>query len=331
MWNCAEQLDLLGIGVVKNEQDIIEPFVRHHIRLLDRLVILDNGSVDRTKEILDRLAREFPALEVTHDDQFGHTQFQRMNQLLQASLRTYHPKFVIPLDADEFLGVSNRSGLCEALMTIPPGGFGLVPWRTFVVTPDTVDECVVDPPKSFRYRRRGETPVYYKAVLRPEGEQCDNLELDFGSHNVRSIHGREIPSVSLDALKLLHFPVRSREQFVARIVIGWMANLTRDPNVRYSGSGYQKRDNFDRIARGDQIDELTLCECSLLYAQSPRPIDWQSDIVGDVPHIAYVRQYSDGKAMDAIQLIARSWAQSLQATDGSRQSQTNSRQEGRRI
>jgi hypothetical protein len=164
---------------------------------------------------------------------------------------------------------------------------------------------------SIRWRRREESPLHYKVVLRPDGEQVEDVEIDFGSHNVHSTSGREIPRVSLDPLKLLHLPVRSRAQFVARIVIGWMANLTRDPDVRSCGLGWQKRDNFDKIAGGDPIDAATLCEISLLYAQNPRPIDWQFDVVAEVPQMASVRRYSTGKAMAALQLIARAWEQSL--------------------
>src|SRR5271165_1826568 len=112
MVELAEKANLLGISVIKNEQDIVEPFVRHNLRFLDRLIVLDNGSVDNTAEILRHLQNEFPSLVVEHDDQFGHAQQQRMNQLLQEGQNKYRPDFAIPLDADEFLAARDRRALC---------------------------------------------------------------------------------------------------------------------------------------------------------------------------------------------------------------------------
>ena len=302
---------LLGISGVKNEQDVIEPFVRHNLQFLDRLIVLDNGSVDRTPEILEHLQQEFPALVVLHDDAFGNTQIERMNRLLHDGQRTHQPDFVVPLDADEFISATDRTEFCNALAAIPPGGYGVLAWQTFVITPDTVADCEADPPKLFQVRRREELPCYSKVILHTGGVAITDLELDFGSHNVCSSTGRQVPRVSLAPLKLMHFPLRSRDQFLSRIVVGWMANLTRDPNASASGLAWQKRDNFDRIVQGHAMDNVALCESSLRYAQEARPIDWQADVVAAKPLVMYERRYSDGKAMDAVQLIARAWEQSL--------------------
>ena len=40
-----------------NENDIIEPFVRHHAALVDRLLIIDDNSSDGTWTILTRRGR----------------------------------------------------------------------------------------------------------------------------------------------------------------------------------------------------------------------------------------------------------------------------------
>src|SRR5271166_4724334 len=45
-----------------------------------------------------------------------------------------------------------------------------------------------------------------------------------------------------------------------------MGDLSRDRNARSSGLAWQKRDNFDRIAGGNIIDDATRRECSLLSA-----------------------------------------------------------------
>ncbi len=40
------------VTMVRNEEDIIETFVRYHSGAVDRMIIVDNGSTDRTPEIL---------------------------------------------------------------------------------------------------------------------------------------------------------------------------------------------------------------------------------------------------------------------------------------
>jgi len=302
---------ILGICVVKNEQDIIEPFVRHNLKFLDSLVVLDNGSVDGTKAILEELARELKELVVVDDDRFGHTQSARMTQLLRGARSAFAADYVFALDGDEFIGATDRYELCKILEAIPFGGYGLVPWRTFVLTPGTVAPSVTDPPRSLPWRRREELPVHYKVILRCDGKFDHDLIIPLGNHAVASATGREIPFVYLEDLSLMHFPVRSRDQFVAKMVVGWMAHLSRDPRHRETGESWQKRDNFDRIAEGLVLDDKMLCELSLLYAQTERPIDWRRDVILEDLPFDYVRRYSTGEALSALQLIARAWEQSL--------------------
>ena len=57
----GEIMTITAVTGCKNEQDIIEPFVRHTLRFCDQLIILDN-SLDDSKRILDQLAVEFPQL-----------------------------------------------------------------------------------------------------------------------------------------------------------------------------------------------------------------------------------------------------------------------------
>jgi len=48
----------ISITLVKNEEDIIESFVRYHINFFDKLLIMDTGSTDATLDILKKLSAE---------------------------------------------------------------------------------------------------------------------------------------------------------------------------------------------------------------------------------------------------------------------------------
>ena len=304
---------ILGLSVVKNEQDIIEPFVRHNLRALDYLIVLDNGSVDGTKRILGKLGEEFPNLLVLNDDAFGHRQAERLQRLLRVGQSTYEPEYVFFLDADEFVSTTDSHEIERALCKIPRGGVGLVPWRTFVLTPETLQQAGIDPPKSITWRRTQETPMFHKVVLHLDGERYDDLVIEHGSHNVSRSSGRTMPVVHCDELKLLHYPVRSREQLIGNVVVGWIANVERDSSVRSSNLHWHKRIMFDRIVAGESFDDTFLCECSMLYAQDRNAVDWHSDVIEEDAKIAYVRRYSTGVPAGALQLIAASWEQSVQS------------------
>jgi Glycosyl transferase family 2 len=306
----GKRCNVAGISVVKNEQDIIEPFVRHNLKFLGSLWVMNNGSTDNTWEILKQLSQEFSSLVILQDAEFAHSQSPRMTRMLRSVHSTCNPDFVMPLDADEFIG-ADEAEFFALLRNIPCGGYGLVPWRTFVATPDVV-RFADDPPRALPWRRRKELPVFYKIILRTSDLDVDDLVIEHGNHHVSAISGRELSRVVLDQLPLLHFPVRSRDQFIAKIVIGWMTTLARDPAARASGATWHKRYSFDMMASGQAVDDKALCELSMLYAQDPRPIDWQTDLVRDNPHFDYVRRYSSGKPCDAFQLILHCCEQSFQ-------------------
>jgi len=52
-------MKLIAIGRVKDELDIIEPFVRHHAHYFDTHIVLDDGSSDGTYEVLQELDSDF--------------------------------------------------------------------------------------------------------------------------------------------------------------------------------------------------------------------------------------------------------------------------------
>ena len=253
---------VISLSMVKNEQDIIEPFIRHNSRYLDHMVILDNSSVDETRRITSDCASELKTIILADSDEFAYNQPERMTRLLCDSQTTLFPDFVLLLDADEFISAKDREALVRVLDRIPQGGAGLMPWRTFVHVPGEGEHSQEDPPRSFRFRRAVELPLYRKAVLRPDRTHRSELQIEFGNHAIRKVSGEPATTIVLDDVPLLHFPLRSRSQVIANAVVGWMAHTARNPAARQEGIGYQWRDAFDRIAAAPLTD-ADLCEMSM--------------------------------------------------------------------
>ncbi len=294
--------------MVKNEQDIIEPFVRHTARLVDCMVILDNGSVDDTRHIIIQLARELGNVIVADCDTFAYTQAERMSRLLHCCQSAFFADYVLLLDADEFLDAPDRAALVDRLQRLQPGSTGLIHWQTFIRTPDEAEAG--DPPRTIGRRRALEVPAFRKAILRLGGTDRSDLFVEQGNHAIRTVDGDPLPFVLLDDLILQHFPVRSVAQLVAKGVVGWMAYLARDPGARATSYGFQWRDVFDRAVSG-RIGPEELADISMHYSQTRPPVDWAADVVPGEPPAGYTRRYSDGSPADALTLVARSWERSL--------------------
>lgn len=302
---------IICLSMVKNEQDIIEPFLRAHSPFFDAILIIDNASSDKTREIIVMCARELGNIIIGDSEIFNYTQSERMTRMLEYCQTAFFADCVLFLDADEFISLQDRASFEMALKGIPKGGVGYLPWRTFVITPGEEDAIARDPPRNFTSHRLVETPQFYKAVLRLDGAWMPRIVVKQGNHDVQ-IDGALPEKVKLTKFPLLHFPIRSGAQLASKGVNGWMAYLGRDPNARNEMTGFQWREAFDLVAEKGTI-ALTegVAEASISYAQSSPTSDWRSNIVIDRPLFAYERKYSTGAFADPLALVARSWERTL--------------------
>lgn len=315
-FSLAAARTITAIAMVKNEQDIIEPFVRHNIRFVDHLLILNNGSIDQTRRILSALAQEFPGLHVSDDESFGYTQSQRMTALLRHAQEKFAADYVLLLDADEFLDCPDREALLGALLGIPSGGCGFIPWSTFVLRPGSSLPHTApgtDPLQAMTWRRRVERPQLYKAALFLAGSDARSTVILQGNHGAAGADGAPLPGTLLRSLRICHYPVRNRDQMMAKCIVGWMAYLAANPLSAFGNMAYQWRDNFQRIANGEQFVDADLCDASFFYSQdsASSSVDWDNDVVEDRPHLVLERRYSSSQSMSVLQVAARSWQQAI--------------------
>lgn len=90
-----------GIAMVKNEADVIEQTVKHLLdQGLDHILIVDNGSEDKTVEILHDLARTHP-ISIGTDNEPAYYQSEKMTWLADKA-KEHGATWIVPFDADEF-------------------------------------------------------------------------------------------------------------------------------------------------------------------------------------------------------------------------------------
>jgi glycosyltransferase involved in cell wall biosynthesis len=128
------QVKLVSITRVRNEIDIIEPFVRHHAQYIDTLIIVDDGSIDGTHEVLLALQAEGLPLEISRDPVVGYEQSFHMSRLLRWAIKDFAADWVVPLDADEFIEPPAGKSLADVLREHTPDLYS-IPWVNFAWSP----------------------------------------------------------------------------------------------------------------------------------------------------------------------------------------------------
>lgn len=308
---------IVSLTMVKNEQDIIEPMIRHTARLVDMMVVLDNASIDDTRQIAIKCAQELGNVVVCDSDDFAYAQSDRMTAMFRHVQSAVFADFILLLDADEFLSAADRKSLERALRSVPTGGVGYVAWRTLVLSPKHVRDRGDDPLASLTHCRAVEKPPYFKVVLRPNRATYPDWSITQGNHDVSVTVGEPLPSKTIEDLVIYHAPVRGKAQIVSKAVVGWMAYLALNPEAALNGQyGYQWRHVFEGLLQDPSgPNDDSLCELSMHYAQRRKSTSWKSDARPVALPTIPPRRHSTGTFADPLVVIARSWARSLTGKD----------------
>ncbi|UTB33066.1 MAG: glycosyltransferase family 2 protein [Methanobacterium sp. ERen5] len=228
---------IFSISMVKNEMDIIESFVRYNVNYLDGMIILDNGSTDKTLEILKSLKNEGLPIFVVEDDTRAFDKILKMNMLLNKAVHEYNADIITPLDADEFMLSSDGGSPREHIEKLTSPNYFVAKWKVYV--PDfTKNQEERFIPRKIVMARDDSTRDWhtlYKVIIPKE------LVTDYGVTVTRGSHSLVIPPEHKDNLKrivnpdlrIAHFPIRSKEQTVSKVAVGWLnaiSSVEKKPN-----------------------------------------------------------------------------------------------------
>lgn len=299
--------------MVKNEQDIIEPFLRHHSALVDLIFVLDNNSGDATHTIIAKLVQELGNVVMVDLPKSFHGQSIFVSQALRYAQSACFAKQVFFLDADEFLAVQTRAELDaktarpqqRALWPKRAITLGRMAWRTFIVDPHSDETQQPDPILRMTMRRNVEVlrSSTSKVFLRIEGGFDASLICNQGNHKLRSGMNRRLPEKFIPDLALLHLPVRSFQQLRSKAIAAWISNLARGVSIA-AKQGVQRKAAADMLAQRSQpMTGRELAQLGMSYATRYPVGDLDSNAIPDAHGITPLRRYSDGRFGDAETLI----------------------------
>lgn len=268
----------MTVTMLRNEADIAETFVRYHARLVDRMLILDNGSTDGTSEILVRLEDEGLPIEIMFDPQPAFLQAQAIDALVRQSIKDLDVAFVLPLDGDEFLTARTRTSVRELLESLEESRPSHLEWLTYVPL-GTDDASEPNPIRRISHRRKRQNNHDSKVVLPARFlRQNPDLRVSQGSHHLIDRNDERHPTGEvLSNLALAHYPIRNPTQARAKYLIGWLANLARPVQVLFDWYP------FYNLAKAKELSVEDLTQMALHYNVTDKstlielelaPLDW---------------------------------------------------------
>jgi len=257
---------IFSIGMAKNNADVIESHIRYHLTMLDGMIILENGSTDKTLEILKLLKNEGLPLYILEDTDRKFEQGIKTNKLLLKAVNEFDADIIVPLDVDEFLITTNRGNPRKTLEEIEPNTFYRVKWKTYV--PDfTKNENEKFIPAKITMVRDESFEEYYKVILPKELVKDYKVEFTLGNHGLIYDHNKYdgiINRVTHPDLRLAHFPIRSKGQTISKVTVGWIYNLYR-PGRRGSDNAHFKI-IFDKLKENEDLKNEDITNFAKKYA-----------------------------------------------------------------
>ena len=208
MFITRNSLRIVATVLAKNEEDIIAANIEHHLAQgVSRIILTDNGSTDKTKEIASRY-KEVEIIDEPGDD---HRQSEWVTRMARLACK-FDPDWIVHLDADElWCGLNSLRavkakafGSTKMFLHPPVGGpfdlFGMSKYLDFEAVPNLPGEC--------------------KVGHRPDPE----IVVTHGNHGFMNCSDVEYTK---DVWRH-HYPVRSLEQFRKKTVDGHTALKKRN-------------------------------------------------------------------------------------------------------
>ncbi|KON85964.1 family 2 glycosyl transferase [Sporosarcina globispora] len=252
------------VGMVKNEADIIESYVRYHLNIFDGIVLLDHKSTDRTVDIIHKLQSEGLPIYLKQDNSIDYIQGELTTELINYTFDQFNPDFIFPLDVDEFLASPGHSGNPRKLINNLSTSKLYYLQREYVYSPINLNENELLIPKRITYARR-EKDDWPKVVVSRKIWKKHSASITGGNHDIFIGKKKKVQREISKYLKLMHFPYRSVEQLKSKIIVGWISNL--------SNYNYKEGDVFHWKILYEQLKKNNLNFNFSEWIEKPFPMD----------------------------------------------------------
>ncbi len=241
----------------RNEADIIADVIDFHLKCgVDFIIATDNSSDDGTAEILLEYQKR-GCLHLISESEFTHDQAVWVTRMARIAAVEFNADWVINTDADEFWWPANGS-LKKTFEAVAADIDVLEVNRTNFV-PRLHEEGSYLSRMTIRetcsYNSLG-APLPPKVCHRAYAE----IHVADGNHTVTHGSGAPIKTTAKHDLEILHFPLRTYQQFENKIHFGTEA-LRRNERANAIGAGGTWRYLYDEYYQKGRLLDYYKSQC----------------------------------------------------------------------
>jgi hypothetical protein len=247
--------------LARDEADVIDAQVTFHLNAgADFVIATDNNSRDGTTEILEGYERR-GVLHLIREPAEGLRQGEWVTRMARLAASDFGADWVINTDADEFWWP--RGGSLKEVLAAVPGRYGIVQafWRSFVPRPG--DGGLFAERMTARLSQRApinDPTSFYRPVIKVAHRADPQVVVARGNHTL--LDSPFVPLTTWHPLEVLHFPLRSRAQWMRKVELQGDA-FTR--HIERAGTGYHLK-GYDALQSGridDQYESLVVDDAAL--------------------------------------------------------------------
>jgi hypothetical protein len=250
--NAEQVCRIAGIAMVKNEEDIIELFIRYAFSFCDRLYICNHNSADRTVEIINALAGEGLDIRLSHSTAAGYPQEQITHGLIKQAI-AQGAEWILPLDADEF-PISQSGSVRDAILSLDPTVEWRYVWRNYFFS----SKARLKDKNFFKRFDIYADSMFGKCLFHSKLYASHYCRITKGNHFLKYAGKRSIPQVKLiPDVKLAHFPAPTFGKLVWKnINFGIIASNRGFDEIAKSGWMHLDAKNISELyASGSQFSK----------------------------------------------------------------------------
>ena len=229
-----------------------------------------------------RLVASGLPLTLTHDVGIAYYQGSKTTALMRAAFEDEPWDCLFPLDGDEFLVAPDRAALEAEIAALAPGEAGLlIPDQYAPLASDEADRAGSGAPMDV-HRTAGlpAQPLFHGKAIVPQAlARSPDVAISEGNHHIVT-GNRRAPERWLAAARVAHFPVRSAEQFLSKVVTTRLAWLARGDYRASLGSHVAIF--YDQLRDRPEITADRLLDAAFIYLDSylgPHRRDYQRQLM----------------------------------------------------
>ena len=240
----SDQL-IIVIGIVKNEADIIEIWLGHLCSLFDLVYLIDHNSTDGTYEIIMEAAKKTGKIRLLSFHDLGDFQKEIMHEVIKAVSKDYQNAWIFPCDADEFYPFDNQPQFRHAVLENRKDNILQFIWKNCMPLSLILDQNIRSTTLVLKPPFNGD---YHKVAFHSSNYLSKNWQIVQGNHNLIGSSGGVVSGIHrVNMGVLLHFPIRSVDQFVYKLIRSYKGEKNVPKNLRNPNDSFHVKDMMTRV------------------------------------------------------------------------------------